>query len=702
MSELLDSNGRLSGHGPAKNKRWIHYLLLLFVTVLSYGLAINKLGFRWDDWGIFYARYFYGASGLKEYIASDRPFNGFTYNMFATLLGYSNIKWHIFGILVWWANGLAFYHFVRKLNPPAEYIANCASLLFIVFPTFALMYDGVIYPLGFLSLLWLILSFVMMENYLTAKSNKYIYLFLSLLFCLLEILQTENWVGLELTRIIFILLILSRQMGAKKLLNKAAIIASIKKYIPFLVVIAGFIFWRMFIFKSTRPETDQNLIMHKILTHPVQEISVRALFLASDIMIANFFSWVQCFGKYLYETTDKKVVELWAVIVLTAGAIIWAFNRIKGENETPESELSAKRKLAVTFIIIGLIVMVIGQLPLVFANNHIRQDDEHSRFGLPAILGSNIAIASFLYLITYKRKQMAVITAILVAFGAAYQCRLCFNAAKEESYYKALYYQMSWRIPQVEKNTAFFIDFDKNRNLMAINYANGIMIDGMYGVNKEDRKNQYYWMLLDNLSPRPWPAFARGIPIDEYHFDFFNFHGNTSRTISLMQPDAGCLRVVDSSNRDIMDLSPYTSIASTISNTSLIKNDSTRVNYAWLQEMFGKQTTKCWCYYFEKAELARQFGEWPKVYSLLQEALDKKLGPENDVEWVVYIEACLHAHQYAAAEMPLHKMVSKFSKSYAYNVLSKWLPSASAEDKPEIEKLMSISLEKAKGDSHNR
>jgi hypothetical protein len=46
-----------------------------------------------------------------------------------------------------------------------------------------------------------------------------------------------------------------------------------------------------------------------------------------------------------------------------------------------------------------------------------------------------------------------------------------------------------------------------------------------------------------------------------------------------------------------------------------------------------------WCYYFAKAELARQQGHWDQVIELIDEARSYGYEPEDPFEWLLYIEA---------------------------------------------------------------
>jgi hypothetical protein len=54
--------------------------------------------------------------------------------------------------------------------------------------------------------------------------------------------------------------------------------------------------------------------------------------------------------------------------------------------------------------------------------------------------------------------------------------------------------------------------------------------------------------------------------------------------------------------------------------------------------IFGTEPTHTWCYYFQKAELARQIGDWEQVAALGDTAIDAGIAPANDGEWLVFIE----------------------------------------------------------------
>jgi hypothetical protein len=54
---------------------------------------------------------------------------------------------------------------------------------------------------------------------------------------------------------------------------------------------------------------------------------------------------------------------------------------------------------------------------------------------------------------------------------------------------------------------------------------------------------------------------------------------------------------------------------------------------------FGPEPARDWCYYFEKAELARQYGDWEEVLMNYESASSAGFTARQPVENLVFIEA---------------------------------------------------------------
>jgi hypothetical protein len=54
--------------------------------------------------------------------------------------------------------------------------------------------------------------------------------------------------------------------------------------------------------------------------------------------------------------------------------------------------------------------------------------------------------------------------------------------------------------------------------------------------------------------------------------------------------------------------------------------------------LFGDEPEKSWCYYFEKADLARQYSNFAQIKILGDEAIEKGLFPRSASEWLPFLE----------------------------------------------------------------
>jgi hypothetical protein len=108
-------------------------------------------------------------------------------------------------------------------------------------------------------------------------------------------------------------------------------------------------------------------------------------------------------------------------------------------------------------------------------------------------------------------------------------------------------------------------------------------------------------------------------------------------------PPNGCLWMLDPSdaaneylpfeNRELVRQSNLERIAE--------QNDS----YVPPTHIFGNEPERNWCYYFEKADLALQKGDYQEVIGLMDEAQQRGFEPNYGIEWLPLIQAYVHTDQ---------------------------------------------------------
>jgi hypothetical protein len=99
--------------------------------------------------------------------------------------------------------------------------------------------------------------------------------------------------------------------------------------------------------------------------------------------------------------------------------------------------------------------------------------------------------------------------------------------------------------------------------------------------------------------------------------------------------------------------------AASISSTVPILNESR----ARLPKIYEPEPDHGWCYYFEKADLARQFEDWHEVVQWGDAALMLDDYPNDPVERFVFIEGYAHVGQWDRA-LDLSNASYKVSRDY--------------------------------------
>jgi hypothetical protein len=143
------------------------------------------------------------------------------------------------------------------------------------------------------------------------------------------------------------------------------------------------------------------------------------------------------------------------------------------------------------------------------------------------------------------------------------------------------------------------------------------------------------------------PKLQKELPI---HYDYLagEFNGNTSQTLALYYAPPGCLRILDPEIESRNRLIPEQSLmrfAANISDPGLILDESR----AKMPAIYGHEPEHDFCYYFERADLARQFGDWDSVVKNGESALSLKDHPYDPAEQFVFVEGYAHAGNWVLA-----------------------------------------------------
>jgi hypothetical protein len=117
------------------------------------------------------------------------------------------------------------------------------------------------------------------------------------------------------------------------------------------------------------------------------------------------------------------------------------------------------------------------------------------------------------------------------------------------------------------------------------------------------------------------------------------FHGSTSQAIVISAPQNGCLRVLDPVYANAQTYNRFPSLTPLIPLSDPSRIITTALPLTLTNSPFPNEPSHTWCYFYEQAELARQIGDWNKVADLGRKASQQGFVPQDDFEWLPFIEA---------------------------------------------------------------
>ena len=274
-----------------RNETFVAILLIFLTTLITYGVSIPGLGYYHDDWYVLWSGQARGAESLIPLFSTDRPFMGVVYSVIYRFLGDSIMGWHLYALLWRFIGGLAFFWILRLVWPNQKYTTTLMTVLFLVYPGFlsqpnANTKQNHLYGFG-TALLSIAL---MLQSLKTPRAAwKIICMLLSLILTANYLFIYEYMIGFEGTRLVLLGYVLFQQ-GIRKFRSLAMEI--VKKAWPYWAVTAGFLYWRIFIFESSRNATDASQLAAGYFSN-LRYMSIRFILeTVKDFLDTSIFAWV--------------------------------------------------------------------------------------------------------------------------------------------------------------------------------------------------------------------------------------------------------------------------------------------------------------------------------------------------------------------------------------------------------------------------
>lgn len=610
-----------------KRSGWISVLAIFAISALAYLPLVNQFGYTHDDWYLMYAAGAKGPSVFWDIFSVDRPWRALVmipaYRLFGGNPLYYNLSAWTFRVL----SAVILLWLLRMIWPGYVRLTLLIAVLYIIYPGFLSQPNGIDYQSQMISLAAAMLSlgltvyafFEKRRIYKIASAS------LAILMGIFYLGLVEYEAGFEVMRL-FILFILAGRVIHN---YQQRILTTVKLWLPYSLITLGFGGWRLFFFHSERGATNTGVQFENLKLYPLQTMYHWSVQVMRDFFNVMINAWRVPLSQLL------GFVQQWGIIlaILAAGLVLFSIYKLKDADPPADSPQS---NFTYEALLLGLMTIIGGLIPIAMANRAVSFPD-YSRYALVSSVGVAVCIVTILA----NLKNGILRNGLIVGF--IFISVLTHNAnavkyAQETAVSHMFWWQVSWRIPQFEKNTTLIAYYPAG--IIEEDYFVWGPADLIYypkSQNPDSLQPGVYAAVLDK------DAVTKILAMERQQYDnrrTIITYANYRNILVLTQPALNsCVHVLDGSQPEYSnnEWEPIRTIGSYSEIEHVLTNETHHLPPAMV---FGSEPSHSWCYYYEKAELARQQGDWDEVRQLGDDArANQVFSTAYLIEWIPFIQA---------------------------------------------------------------
>jgi len=626
---------------------WVIPLALLSLTLVTYGPLINQLGLYWDDWVFAWTRSRMGLPGLVALFEITRPIRGWIEAILTPLLGINLTGWQAYALLMRGLAAVYFWWFLLQIWPDRKVEAFFAASLLVVYPGYTQQSQAMTYHYYWTFQGFLFLSFGLMVRALRRRGRITWWMYLlSIALCALQLASMEYLLGIEILRPVLLWIAFSPQFPDLKERLKRTVLYEI----PFALVLAAYLYWRFFLYSHS---IYSPVLLDEVGSSPISGLTGLLGTTVNAIYAVVIQAWAQVF--HLPSVEDLGLALSWIYgLAFILIIVVWTVLLHSADNDG--------QPVTVPWIWVwfGLGGMFVAGLPFLIAGLPIRITFPENRAALPFIPLVSMFMAGLLNLIPGRSRQFLV-ASILIAFAAGFQIQTSDIYRDQYKLSKSFFWQLSWRAPGLKPGTNV-LSQDDQTFLFDDDEALSIPLNWIYAP-------------AQTVQPLPYKYQFISIRLGK-ELDSLLATPKTSNSIVVRFTQSSCLHVLDPiydhwlsslpHNEDVklaasigLPMVPGNTLrALPLSNTSqILTSDGTQP--LTMPELLGEEPEHRWCYTYEKADLARQLGAWEDVARLGDQAFAIPLLPDDDYEYLPFIEAYARLGRIKDARLLTRQVVAK-------------------------------------------
>lgn len=655
-------------------KRTIPWALAV-LALLAYGLLAPWMGFYWDDWVFVWLLEHNGPFELARSFLPYDPLVSPFFFLSSSIFGTNPFAWQVFGLAIRFLVSLAAWWTFQQIWPAHPRRVIWAAFLFLVYPGYGQQWVAFTHA----NQEWISFGFFILSLGLTARSlhagapGKWtVY---ALLAQFIGLATTEYFLGMEFLRPVIIWFVLQQSNSTKNHL-----IATLKRwaagYLPvwLLAGLGQYLYHRSGLYGGH--SFGQGMSGDGLLS------LVPALFrdILPTLRTAAFDAWVRTVDLV---TTPVSSLVGWLTLALILAAFtgLVFFFRFLGVGEIRESKGDA---WALQAIVLGLVGILGGRIPSLLAGLPLELRFDWDRLLISVLFGASLLAAGLIDFLFKDRRRKELFLSLVIALAVGMQFNQANTFRRDWQNQKSFFWQLAWRAPVLEPGTALVTDE------LPLEYVADLQLSAPLNLLYDPDASGLSYVLLytrNRLGGSLLPKLSPDLPM-QGEYRTVAFKGSTSDIVIIHQSGDGCLRLVDpryASPESFPGLPENLASNLEISNITQVQRNGDPM--AEPVRFFGAEPERSWCYYFQKAELARQFEDWEAVVKNYESASSAGYSVLQPVENLVFLEAFARLGQTETASR-LTGMVLSQDRTLCKPLLSAWRRAlaASIEIEPEAMK----------------
>ncbi len=640
--------------GVSRVKRIISHkaffpFMLFVMMLIAYGILMPWIGFYGDDWALIWNGY---RMQNQDWIAF-RPIVVWIYKILCSVLKPSFSQWLLVSIVVRWLGAFSLYTFLKEMMQDHLEEIQWLTILYALYPGF-ILYAPLTNIAPFFQPFFLFMSFYWMVLWMKKGPEKWYLFVASLTFAALNVFTTEYYFFFELLRPLIIGFVLRQEDSSGKTKQ------IFRTWLPYLVLFVLSSILRIGKINSISPYRSNLSTLTNDLPGFVARLWEKIIHDFIQVVVQPLVSSFQ-----MPSDMGPRTLLIFLLVVCTTALIVLIYFLMRRKDR--DLQAARHKGKPIVLILFGVVAFLMAGMPFWIAD--LRVEYAYSglnRMAIPQALGFALLVVGLLLFVKRKQGVLAIMfISLLAGLFAGNQFRAADVFRSKWADNEKFFYNFSWRIPDLKPGTIIIL----NSSGMGDN-ALAAALNWHYVDEEQPAKIDYYVYQDEDHLNSDIPGFHQNQDVSNYHI-IGSFEGTTDQVLVLHFEQDECLRVIDPQidqfNPDITDFSReyfrYSNSAVILADTYMESGEIDTTIYS------DKQPN--WCYYFEKADLARQLGDWASFADIGGKAFSVGEHAGNAAEFFPFIEGYAHIDNWERA-IQLTDEVIQISEQYARMTCALW------------------------------